>query len=139
MKEECFGVIPIIKKDGEWYTFLIQHKNGKHWSFPKGHKEDQETPLQTALRELEEETGLTFVKIFQDTPIVEKYNFIRNNQIISKTVYYFIMEVTGDIKLHPEEILQGEWMIFSKAEKKITYPQSKIICKDVFQIIENIK
>lgn len=37
---------------------LLQARWGRHWSFPKGHLEKDESLLSGALREVEEETGL---------------------------------------------------------------------------------
>ena len=46
-------------KTGRMYILMIRHKHGGHRSFPKGHVEAGETEHQTAIREVEEETGLT--------------------------------------------------------------------------------
>jgi 8-oxo-dGTP pyrophosphatase MutT (NUDIX family) len=50
-------------------VLLVQGKYGaKKWSFPKGHREiDDITPLQCALREMKEETGLTLHENFIGT------------------------------------------------------------------------
>ena len=47
----------IVITDGE--IFLVGHvTNGKHWSIPKGIIDNGETPIQAAIRETEEETGI---------------------------------------------------------------------------------
>ena len=38
---------------------LIKNKRSANWGFPKGHIEGIESELETALREISEETGLT--------------------------------------------------------------------------------
>ena len=43
---------------------LIQHHAG-HWGFPKGHQEKGEDDLTTARRELQEETGIKQIKIYE--------------------------------------------------------------------------
>ncbi|MDF2461579.1 MAG: hypothetical protein K0S68_982 [Candidatus Saccharibacteria bacterium] len=39
-------------------TLLIHHKKFDKWMYPGGHQEGDENPLETAIREAEEETGL---------------------------------------------------------------------------------
>lgn len=39
---------------------LVKGRQTGIWSFPKGHAKQGEDPLQTALREIQEETGMTF-------------------------------------------------------------------------------
>ena len=53
------GIICSCDGTGQIYYALVQgHQTGK-WSFPKGHANEGEEPLACALREIEEETGLT--------------------------------------------------------------------------------
>lgn len=47
---------PGLRKAPEY--LLLLSKWGKSWSVPKGHREPNEEPLVTALRETEEETGI---------------------------------------------------------------------------------
>ena len=51
------GVVVVRREKEIWrYLFLRAFKN---WDFPKGVVEPGEDPLQTAIREVEEETGIT--------------------------------------------------------------------------------
>ena len=43
----------------------VSSRGGGHWDFPKGHIDDGETEIQTALRELEEETGIANVDLVE--------------------------------------------------------------------------
>ena len=63
---------------------------GGHWDFPKGHVEQNETELETALRELEEETGISKVEIIADFRHSISYTFSRRSESISKEVIFFL-------------------------------------------------
>ena len=70
---------------------------------PKGTPDGDETPEETALREVTEETGLQ-VRIL-DTIGDIHYRFVRNGRRIDKTVHYYLMEATGgDLSDHDHEI-----------------------------------
>ena len=56
-EKSCGGLI-YREHDGETQLLLLKHRCGGHWSFPKGHMEAGETEMETALREIREETGL---------------------------------------------------------------------------------
>ena len=66
---------------------LIQHptkSNGDegHWDFPKGHVEGNETELETAKRELIEETGIVNFRLFDGFRHRIEYNFQKGNERI---------------------------------------------------------
>ena len=123
--DESYGVIPLKKVEQKWQVYLIQHKNGNHWGFPKGHANLSETPQKAALRELKEETNLQFVKFLQQDPLIEQYQFTKDNQLVSKKVFYFLMEVEGEVKLQIEEILQGKWLNITEAKDQMTFQEGK--------------
>ncbi|HKJ09029.1 MAG TPA: NUDIX domain-containing protein [Gammaproteobacteria bacterium] len=50
------GVVPVRCRDGGWRFLLLRAY--RYWDFPKGEVEAGERPLEAALRELKEETGL---------------------------------------------------------------------------------
>lgn len=110
LEENCFGIIPIRKKEQSLYqVFIIQAKNGGYWGFPKGHSDHpNEIPKEVAIRELKEETNLSVDK-FLDFSYIEKYQVIIN----------------GNVFLQQEEIIEGDWFSFDEALKKITFDSSK--------------
>ncbi len=136
--EESFGTIALKKENNSWLTFLVKLKSGNHWGFPKGHPNLSETAQQTAQRELKEETDLEVIRYLYDEPIVEQYQFKKNNDVVIKKAYYFLAEVKNEAKIHPNEILDGCWIDIKKAADKITYPQSKEIAKQVDIILQKL-
>jgi 8-oxo-dGTP pyrophosphatase MutT (NUDIX family) len=51
--------------DRQWKLGLIEHPRLNRWMAPGGHVEDDECQVQAALREVEEETGLTGVRLLE--------------------------------------------------------------------------
>jgi 8-oxo-dGTP pyrophosphatase MutT (NUDIX family) len=136
MKEESFGIIPLKQGEEGYSIFLIQHKGAKHWGFPKGKSDEGETPLQSAQRELLEETALSLQKILQDEPFIEEYTFTRHGEKISKKVYYFAALVSGEPKLQENEIVDGKWVLLKNAERQLTFEQSRKTVRKLLDFFE---
>ena len=66
VEEVSFGVIPLMKDNAAWQVFLILHKSGNHWGFPKGHASGNETPQETATRELKRRDRFNRRAVFAD-------------------------------------------------------------------------
>ena len=135
MKDISYGIIPVFKKADNGFLFCIVHHQASHWAFPKGHLIGDETPLETAKRELYEETGINQCSILDNVSFEEKYNFEQNSQIIEKTVIYFLGFV-DELKIStPEkfksEILETKWVTYDEAMKLLTYDTAKDILKKV--------
>ena len=58
MTEKSCGTIPYTLINGTIHFLLIKAKDG-FCGFPKGHMENNETEIETALRETKEETSLS--------------------------------------------------------------------------------
>jgi 8-oxo-dGTP pyrophosphatase MutT (NUDIX family) len=50
------GFVVVRKTEDDWATLLLRAYH--HWDFPKGIREPGEDPMQAALREVDEETGI---------------------------------------------------------------------------------
>ena len=81
---------------------LYKNQNGKYvgWVLPKGTLEAGENFKQTALREVKEETGVS-AKIIKYIGKMQ-YSFQGEEDIINKTVHWFLME-SGSFYSKPQE------------------------------------
>lgn len=135
MEEASFGIIPLRKSEGEWEVLLIQHHAG-HWGFPKGHPNLKETHLESAQRELLEETGLEISHLISNEPFVDIYRFTRKGKPVTKQVSYFVAQVKGNLMLQPEEIKAAKWMPLMEVSRFIVFPSARIICNQVIQLLD---
>ena len=71
-KDESFGIIPIFCQGDSYSFLLIQHQAG-HWGFPKGHAISGELPVETACRELQEETGISDYTLLEEVSFSQKF------------------------------------------------------------------
>ncbi|MFZ0566295.1 MAG: NUDIX domain-containing protein [Chlamydiales bacterium] len=127
-KEHSFGIIGLRLRDGSWEVLLVKHGKG-HWGFPKGHPEPNETPQETAIRELKEETGARVKHLFDRSPLEEYYFFKSKEEGVEKRVTYFLAEVEGEISIQAHEISDYRWLSFEKAEELATFPECKLLCR----------
>jgi bis(5'-nucleosidyl)-tetraphosphatase len=128
--ETSFGIIPVRKTDQGWEVCIVKHCSG-HWSFPKGHPEAGETPMETATRELKEETNLDILRLISEETLEEKYVYRFKGQIRNKTVKYYIAEVDGVLKTLPKELQEGKWLTIDQAAAQVTFPQARAICESL--------
>ena len=88
----------------------------------------------TALREVEEETGIKGKIIKLLNPV--DYWYVFEGEKIHKTVYYFLMEyIAGDIARHDMEMEKVEWLPVSEVEKRLTYPSDKKVWQEAKRFI----
>ena len=52
------GSVTYRQDQKETFYLIISSSDGAHWVLPKGHIESNESPEETALRELREEAGI---------------------------------------------------------------------------------
>jgi len=109
---------------------IIQHSTKSdevegHWDFPKGHVEGNETDLETATRELYEETGIDNFRLIDNFRHKINYDVYRNNLAIPKEVIFFLAESsTRSIQLSSEH-KNYDWLNFDLAHDKLTYANAK--------------
>lgn len=125
------GGVVVRRQDREWQVALIARKNKTVWGLPKGHVEPEETPEQTALREVQEETGLT-AKILQPLDTISYWFASKEERArFFKTVHFFLMEATGgSTEDHDFEVDEVRWFPVPEALKQMTYPSERSLVQD---------
>jgi 8-oxo-dGTP pyrophosphatase MutT (NUDIX family) len=121
----------VIAGGGKVYNpkneILFIFRNGK-WDLPKGKAEAKETINQTALREVEEETGITGLSITK--PLEITYHiFKRNERHYIKVTYWFQMYSEYEGILVPQEkegITKVKWIPETKLKKVLKNSYSNI-------------
>ncbi len=136
VEEVSFGVIPLMKDNAAWQVFLILHKSGNHWGFPKGHANGNETPQESATRELKEETGLTVERFLQTEPLIEQFQFRKKGVWVSKKVYFFPALVSGTPQLQLEEVREGMWVPLHKATEVLSFKEGRTICNQLIELLK---
>jgi bis(5'-nucleosidyl)-tetraphosphatase len=96
--ERSCGVIPFRRVGEGGVQFLVVHsalvRNPEAaWEFPKGSPNPGETDIETALRELREETTVTQIRVLPDFRDQVRYTYRREGREIEKTVVFFTGEV----------------------------------------------
>lgn len=103
-------------------------------SLPKGHKEENESIIDTAIRECHEETNIV---ITQDDLVKEltsySYEFLTSsNKLIRKTIIPFLFELMEEGNPIPKEerMVSVQWMYKEEFIEKFTHENVKEIVKE---------
>ena len=90
------GVVWRTGDDGALETALVHRPKYDDWSLPKGKPDAGEHPLETAVREVVEETGLTVVAGRRS--VRTRYQVgLRDGRTAAKEVDYWLMHGLGEI------------------------------------------
>lgn len=118
-------------EDGELKILLIATKASTVWSFPKGLIERGEDAVQTALREIKDETGIEGRVV--DELGETSYWFVMDGEKYYKTVKYYLVEYLQGQPNPCWEIDDVKWFLAEEALKKLTYKADKEILKKALE------
>lgn len=123
-KEKSCGCI-IIKDEK---VLIVYEKNRNFWGFPKGHMEEGENEIETALREVKEEVGLD-VEIDESKRYV--LNYIIRDEIDKTTVLYVAVPKNDNVQKQESEIEDAKWCGFDEALETLSFDNSRDVLKKV--------
>lgn len=117
--------------------YLVIVRNGIV-DLPKGKAESGESVQQTALREVEEETGVAGLEI--STPLCETYHtYELNEDVVLKRTYWFMMRVNGVPTTTPqavENITETRWVTEAELVElaRESYPSVKDVVSSALNV-----
>ena len=115
-KEFSCGAIVYKMRNCEPVFLLVNSRKNGLWGFPKGHVEKGESELETATREIFEETGINKIKFIENFRQEDIYviknplSSLKISKIEKHSVYFLALALEGDtLNFDRIEILKLGW------------------------------
>lgn len=123
-EKSCGAVIYTVQNGMRLY--LVEQMQKGHVSLCKGHVEKDETELQTAEREIREETGLDveFVEGFRKT-----IEYSPGTDCMKTVVFFLAHAEHTSVRVQEEEVREIKWLPFEDAVKAMTFDSTREILR----------
>lgn len=119
---------------------LVVNQRGSSWSLPKGHIDPGEEPLQAAIREIKEETGITELQFKEILGSYGRYKIGRNTDEDKnewKVLVFFLFKTSkNDLKPQDANNPEARWVKPDQVESLLTHPKDKAFFKSIFTQIK---
>ena len=138
-KQTSAGGVIFKKDNNSLQIILISVRNGQSWCLPKGIVNKGETIEEAALREVNEETGLTG-RIIDNLGCITYWYYIKEENIkCKKTVYFFLMEyVSGDTADHDIEVDEAGWFSLEAALEKVSFRGDRTVVEKAIEKLQTL-
>jgi len=96
------------------------------WSLPKGHIEAGETPEDTAVREVAEETGI-IGEVVAPLGIIDFW-FVADGRRVHKTVHHFLLRAIGGALSDADiEVTEVAWVPLEELNSRLAYADERAL------------
>ena len=119
--------------DDKNYYLIIKSLNGDV-GFPKGHMEKDESEIETAIRELKEETNID-VEVLDGFRIQIEYKMPNMIDVMKQSVYFLGRCITDDIICQENEVFFAKFMSYYEAIEVLTFEETKLILQEAEKYI----
>jgi 8-oxo-dGTP pyrophosphatase MutT (NUDIX family) len=130
----------VFRRFGDGPRFLLIRDPYENWGLPKGHVEGAETPVETALREVAEETGLTELYAAGELPTIDWY-FRDQGRLIHKFCHFFLVESPAGepAPQEAEGITDCIWLPPAEAVRTITYENARGVLRAAAEALRAVE
>jgi len=127
----------VINQEG---LVLAVNQRGNSWSLPKGHVDPGEEPLQAAIREIKEESGVTDLQLVQTLGAYGRYKIGKDtaeDKSEWKVLLFFLFK-TNQKDLNPQDPQNPEarWVSPDKIDALLSHPKDKAFYKSIRPLIK---
>lgn len=122
----------VINSQGQ---VLVVDQGENNWSLPKGHIEDGESMLDTAKREILEETGVSDLEYVMNLGNYHREALDNPEEV--KNIFMFMFK-TDDNDLHPQkgEAKEAKWVEREDVASLLSHPKDKDFFTKISPILE---
>ena len=120
----------MFRRAGDDNLFLLIRDPYGNWGLPKGRLEGGETPIEAAVREVAEETGLAELEVVDQLPTIDWY-FKDGQVIVHKFCHFFLIESpAGDPAPQIDEgITECIWLPLDGALGTLSYANAREVLR----------
>lgn len=108
---------------------VVTNQHGNSWSLPKGRVEKEEIEIETAKREIKEETGLSQLELLEDLGIYQRYRIsLDGGDDFSelKEIRIFLFKTEEDFLLpEDKENPMAKWVKIDEVSDLLTHKKDK--------------
>ena len=134
-KKSCGYVVYKLKNNKILYL-VLQSLNGE-WGFPKGHVEKDESEIETANRELFEETNL-IVEYIPGFRAVTEYIMVQYNNKKKQVVYFVGKHLKNEIKCQDTEVKNAIFVSYEEAQNLLNFKETKAVLEEADLFIKSL-
>ena len=116
------GSVTFRQGHNETLYLVIASSDGLHWVFPKGHIEPNESPEETALRELREEAGI--IGEIVDRLSIQSYEKLKERVFVQ----YFLIKELGTCQRKEKRIIR--WETQDAALEILSFEEDKMVLRE---------
>lgn len=112
---------------------LIYRDYYKDYTFPKGHLEENETLLDCACRETNEETKREVIVLLEKEIYIDEYKDSKGNNC---KCYYYLVKDNGPSDNKSLEVHDLVWTNFDEVENKLTFESLRKLWNEIKPIVK---
>ena len=124
-RTESAGGIVLNRKD----EVLVVSQRGNSWSLPKGHLDPGETPLEAAIREIAEETGVSELALVRSFGSYERHRIgleTEEDRTELKVIHLFLFTTTQEaLKPSDPHNPEARWVQKNEVTAYLTHQKDK--------------
>lgn len=133
MEQSAGGVLYTQRGSARLYVVVTEHDG--HTGLPKGHIEPGETPRETALREIREETGAA-AELVGERYLEETYALPHGGE---KHVVYYLARFDGRLNSDPTQVRRAALLPLREALIALTFEGARRILREADQLLADME
>lgn len=138
MTDVCVSFVDayVLRRRDDLEVLVLRRARGRSpgsWETVHGHIEASETPVQAALREIREETGLAPLRLYNMSRVEAFYRHA-GDTIALIPVFAAFVDGAAEARCSPEHD-RAEWLTPARAAERFSWPRERRALEDVLSIL----